>query len=68
MAVYGASDPLPSVPATVGLPNQLPSFDLGGANWSKCQEADIPAGRWRTLSGRLTYTPRIIMETVMIII
>ncbi len=32
----GASDPLPSVPATVGLPNQLPSFDLGGANWSKC--------------------------------
>src|SRR5438270_8552032 len=36
MSANGASDPLPSVPAKVGLLNRQPTFGLGDGDYSSC--------------------------------
>jgi hypothetical protein len=41
MAAFGASCPLPSVWAKIGLLTRLPTFDLGGGNRSRCPKRVI---------------------------
>ena len=42
VAAHGAFEPLPNIPANVGLPNRQPPLGLGDGDYSSCPLRDLP--------------------------